>query len=517
MDDPAVEGAASLESAATIAGEQPRDSFGFVEFLKRIFSFPVMLGSLLAGAVFYEARGFFVDPDVWWHIRVGREILSSHRWPTTDTFSFTAANTPWIAYEWLGDVILGGAARFGGNLALSALLIGMATSVMLALYFLGTLRSGNSKAGFVAILILSFLTLLSFNLRPQMFGYLFLVVLLIVLELFRRGVAWTLWSLPFLFLAWVNIHGSFIVGIGVLVVNLCAGLWSFRVGDVEALAWSAKQRVQLELTLLLSLVVLPFTPYGTQLAVYPFDMMFNQPINVANIREWHSMPFDQVFGKLFLGVIVLMVVLQIACRFSWRLDELLLAVGGAAMACVHARMLLLFVPFVAPIFATMLARWMPPYYRAKDQYVLNAVLMGGVIAAMIHYAPSREALQERVDRDFPVAAVAYLNTHEVPGPMLNAYYFGGYLVGTGRKVFIDGRGDLYERSGVLSDFLTLTELKPGALQILDRYQIASCLLTKDEPLAVALSTSPKWTRVYSDGTAALFVHGTSAHSANRTY
>ena len=89
-----------------------------------------------------------------------------------------------------------------------------------------------------------------------MFGYLFLVLLLIVLEAFRKGVSWPLWTLPFLFLAWVNIHGSFIVGIGVLVVYLCAGLRSFRVGDVEAVAWTAKQRIQLELALLLSLAVL---------------------------------------------------------------------------------------------------------------------------------------------------------------------------------------------------------------------------------------------------------------------
>ena len=217
------------------------------------------------------------------------------------------------------------------------------------------------------------------------------------------------------------------------------------------------------------------------------------------------MPFDQVFGKVFLGVVLLMVVLQMAYRFTWRLEELLLAIGGTAMACVHVRMLLLFVPFVVPIFATMLARWVPPYHRAKDQYVLNALLMGAIIAAMIHYAPSREALQERVTQDYPADAVAYLDSHNVPGPMLNAYYFGGYLVGTGRKVFIDGRGDLYERSGVLADYLTLTAVKPGALQILDRYQIASCLLTKDEPLAVVLANSPSWRRVYIDGTSALFV------------
>jgi hypothetical protein len=285
------------------------------------------------------------------------------------------------------------------------------------------------------------------------------------------------------------------------------------VGEVEAIAWSAKQRMQLELALLLSLALLPLTPYGTQLAVYPFDMMFSQPVNVAFIKEWQTMPFNLVFGKLFLGVVVFMLVLQLLFRFSWRLEELLLVFGGTVMACLHVRMLLLFVPFVVPIFATMMARWTPPYQKAKDQYLLNAAVMAGLIAAMIRYAPTREALQSRVSRDFPVAAVAYLDTHPIPGPMFNAYYFGGYLVGTGRKVFIDGRGDLYERAGVLGDVVSLTQMKPGALSVLDRYQIASCLVIKDEPLAVVLSASGNWKRVYVDDTAALFIRARAESSS----
>src|SRR4030095_7755054 len=132
-----------------------------------------------------------------------------------------------------------------------------------------------------------------------MFGYVFLVLLLIVLELFRKGVSWPIWTLPAIFLLWVNTHGSFIVGIGVLAVYLCCGLKSFQVGSVQAIAWSAKQRIQLELALLLSLAVLPITPYGTQLAVYPFDIMFDQPLKLANVKEWRSMPFNENFGKQF--------------------------------------------------------------------------------------------------------------------------------------------------------------------------------------------------------------------------
>src|ERR1051325_2181531 len=120
-----------------------------------------------------------------------------------------------------------------------------------------------------------------------------------------------------------------------MAVYLCFGLRSFSIGNIQAIALIAKQRILLELTLMLSLAVLPLTPYGARLAVYPFDMMLNQPLNVSFIKEWQPMPFNQVFGKLFLGIILLLVVLQILYRFTWRLEEVLLAVGGTVMACVH--------------------------------------------------------------------------------------------------------------------------------------------------------------------------------------
>jgi hypothetical protein len=482
------------------------------EALRTLCSFPAMLAMVLIGRVFYEARTFFVDPDVWWHIKVGQDILRTHSWPTVDPYSFTAAGTPWIAYEWLGEALLALVWKWGGNLGLFVLLTLVTSAVILGLYYYGTLRSGSSKAAFASAFALSSLAFLSFTLRPQMFGYCFLVLLLIVLEWFRRGVSWAIWTLPPLFLFWVNTHGSFIVGIGVLVVFLCCGLKSFELGSVQAVAWTAKQRIQLELALLLSLAMLSITPYGTRLAVYPFDMMFNQPINVANVTEWRAMPFNQQFGKLFLGLLVLLVALQILFRLTWRLEEALLALGGAVAACLHARMLLLFVPFFMPVLTTMAARFAPRYQRTKDKYFLNAAVIAAVIVAIVHYFPSRQFLQKKLDTDFPVQALAYLDSHNIPGPMYNTYYFGGYLIGQGRKTFIDGRGDLFEHAGVMYDVVAMSQIKTRPLAILDHYRIVSCLLMKDEPLNVPLTASREWKRIYADSTAAIFVRTTDTPS-----
>ena len=475
--------------------------------LQKVFSFPAMLGIFLVGRVFYEARVFFVDPDLWWHVKVGQDVLATHRWPTVDPYSFTVVGQPWIAYEWLGDVLLGWVARVGGLLGLDILLFALASLVMLALYGYATMKSGNSKAGFVVAGLMCSLAFASFNLRPQMIGYLFLILVLIVIERFRQGRNYALWFLPPIFLIWVNTHGSFIIGIGVVAFYLIAGLWEFRLGSVEGRKWTPQQRIRLEIALLLSLAVLPITPYGTQVAVYPFDMAFAQPVNVANVLEWQPMPFDIAGGKLFLVIVIAFFAAQMLMRITMDAGDVALFFGGFAMACLHRRFLLLFVPFFAPVAAAILARGLRPYEKRKDHFVLNAALMAAALFGMVRYFPKAADLERITEQSYPVRAVEYLRKHPVAGPMFNGYGYGGYLVAnySHHPVFIDGRGDLYERAGIFGEYLEVAGLKPRAFQILDVHRIQACLLDRKEPLATVLGSMPDWERRYSDGVTVLFV------------
>src|SRR3989441_1601238 len=77
--------ASSEACASTVALAPPAITTGASEqipLFKRIASFPVMLGMLLVGAVFVAGRAFAVDPDLWWHIKNGQNILDTHHWPT---------------------------------------------------------------------------------------------------------------------------------------------------------------------------------------------------------------------------------------------------------------------------------------------------------------------------------------------------------------------------------------------------------------------------------------------------
>ncbi|MFZ3331047.1 MAG: hypothetical protein WA197_10490 [Candidatus Acidiferrales bacterium] len=473
--------------------------------LQRAISFPAMLGVLLVGAVFGVVRTFNVDPDLWWHIKTGELILSTHRWATTDPYSYTAKGMPWMSCEWLGDVVFAAVYRISGLRGLQALLVVLASAVILALYAFATLRSRNSKAGFVAAAVLLALANASFNLRPQMMGYLFLILTLIALERFRQGKQRAVWMLPILFMIWINSHGSWIIGLGVVALYIACGLVSFQLGSLEAQRWSTSERMRLEAVLMLSLAAIMVTPYGVRLAAYPFAVASSYPIAIANILEWQVMPFNLVGGKIFLGLVLGFFLAQMAFRFSWRIYEILLFVFSTAMACIHVRFVLLFVPFFAPLFVTVLAQWVPGYDRSKDKYLLNFALMAGIMIAMVHYFPSKTDMEKKVADQFPVHALEYVRLHPVPGPMFDSYGFGGYMIFSGYKTFIDGRGELFEEVGVFGDYMHITMLKPGAMKVLGAYGIQSCLMQRDEPFSTVLASMPDWQKVYSDDVSALYV------------
>ena len=475
---------------------------------RRVTSFPVMLGSLLAVAVLGATYSFTLDPDVWWHIKVGQSILQTHHWPTVDIYSFTAPGRVWVTNQWLGEVLMALAVRVRGLQGLEGFQLIVGSAILIALYVYGAMRSGNSKAAFAAAAALVPFTSVFLSMRPQMLSLLFLVITYIILERFRRGQPGALWVFPFLFVLWINTHPFFVFGLGVIGVYWACGLFEFRLGSLQARRWLPAERRRLELILFLSVLGLGITPYGIGLAVLPFRIALKPSLFTTNIIEWIPMPFEMAVGKVCLILVLAVFVAQIALRLEWPLEDMALLLGTTMMAFLHIRFLLLCVPLVAPVLSSIVAHWLEPYDAAKDKYALNALLMLAGAAILIWRFPSRAELEQKVAGQYPVAAVEYLRGHPVPEPMYNTYGYGGYLIATRspeHKVFIDGRIGPYELAGVFADYIYINQLRSDALDILNRYRVQSCLLGREEALATLLGASSQWRKIYQDKVAVLFV------------
>lgn len=476
--------------------------------ISRLFSFPVFLGVLLVAGVFACARLNPPEPDTWWHIATGEHILQTGTWPTADFYSFTVQGNDWIAYEWLGETVMALASRFGPQ-GQAFLLVLLAAVIFLLLYYFCFLRSADYKASFVACTLILPLAALFFTLRPQLMGYAFLLLTLIFLKRFRQGRQRTLWILPLIFLVWVNTHGSFAFGLMVVALYWISGLLKMRLDGFIEEEWTPSQRMHLAQVALLSTLSLLVTPYGSRLAAYPFEMALLQPVNIGNIREWQALSPDFLIGKLFLALVLLFFLAQVLYRMRYRLEEMALLLFAAYSASVHRRFFFLFLLVFAPMLATLMTRWVPRYKREKDRPVLNFALIALLLFGVVKFFPSAQAVEQVVDQSYPQNAVAFLRDHPVPGPMLNEYGWGGYLIWSVHpvhKVFIDGRADIYEYGGVLSDYLSIVRLEPDTLRLLRKYRIQSCLVRRDDPLSTLLTALPDWQRVYADDISVIFVH-----------
>jgi hypothetical protein len=481
---------------------------GIALYLRNLASFPAMMAVLIVGLALVGAQSRLIDPDTWWHITAGDQILKTHTWPTSDTYSFTASGAAWIAYEWLGEVFMALAARAGGLAGLALFQKALVVALTLLLFYYAWLRSANSKAACVASVILLPVAPVVFTLRPQLMGYVFLVLTLICLEQFQQGHDKSLWFLPLLFVVWANIHGTFVFGLVVIGLYWVTGLVSFQAGRLTATALAPKRRVKLLLTLLACLLAILVTPYGSQIAANPIEMATAQPLNIAHIQEWQPLSLSNPLGTYILFFAVVLFIAQVTLRIQYRLEELAMLVFGLYAACAHLRFAMIFVLFVIPVVARILTQWIPPYDASIDKPLLNIVVIVVVLVAMIKFRPSTHTIEKAVASDYPAYAVEYLRQHPQNTGMFNEYGWGGYLIwqlSPEHKVFIDGRADLYEYSGLFPDYMAIISAQSDALRVLARHNIQSCLVRRNEALDALLTATPEWKQVYSDDVSAIFV------------
>jgi hypothetical protein len=486
--------------------------------LRQAISFPALMAVLLIAVALIGAQDRLIDPDTWWHVTVGEQILRTHTWPTTETYSFTAHGASSIAYEWLGEVFLALAARAGGLLGLAMLQKAVVALVALLLYYYAYLRSGSAKAACIASSIVLPIAPVAFTLRPQMIGYVFLLLALICLERFRKGHTKSLLFLPPLFVIWVNTHGTFVFGLFVIGLYWVTGLLTFQVGGLIGERLPQRKRVQLLLTLLLCLLALLVTPYGSQIATKPFELAATQPLSVANVQEWQAMSLSTSLGKYFALLAITLFLAQVTLRLTYKLEDMAMLLFGVYVMCAHMRFAMIFVMFLTPILAGILARWVPPYDPAKDRYLLNFALIVLVVFALVKLRPTQHELENMVTNDYPVKAVEYLRQHPQPTGMFNEYSWGGYLISQlspEHKVFIDGRAEFYEYFGVLPDYIVMASAQPEAFRIAARRNIQSFLVSRTGPLALLLATSPGWQQVYTDDLATIFVRRAGAQQGSQ--
>jgi hypothetical protein len=478
--------------------------------LQRVFSFPVMIAGLLLMLAVITVRARFADPDMWWHLKVGEIVWNTHTIPITDTFSFTTNHHAWVPHEWLAQTIIYAAYKWGHYSGLMLWLCFFASAIFIAGYALCTLYSGNAKVSFLGALVVFVFATIGLSVRPQMIGYLLLIVELILIHLGRtRNPRW-FWFLPPLFALWINCHGSVSLGFTVAVVFLICSFLDFRIGSLVCEPWYPASRKTFIAALVLCGAALFVNPIGIKQVLYPLDALVNQQFALSTVQEWLPLQLSSQRGMLFLMVLGAITLLVVVRKSALYFEELLLLVLAIWLAGSHERMLFVFGILAAPILSRMLATSWDNYDPETDRIVPNVVMITAALLVAFWAFPNSSNLTTQAEQGNPVGAVNFIKTNHLSGAMLNAYTYGGYLIWAmpEHPVFVDGRGDVFEWTGVLREFGQWAMLQTDPNQLLDKYRIQFCLLERGSPMTFVLPLMRNWKSVYSDNNSVIFVRTT---------
>jgi len=175
---------------------------------------PLALGGL---AAFAATRTPVSDSDFFWHLAIGRDI-AAHGVPRVDVYSWTVAGNPVLPDQWLGELLMYAAYAIGswsGTIALRAFAVG--ALICIVVWTALSERPRRPSVAVLASLPAIGVSRFAWTDRPELFGLVCFAILVALLRAVRRGSLRAFALCVPLVLVWTNLHGSFALGLGLVL------------------------------------------------------------------------------------------------------------------------------------------------------------------------------------------------------------------------------------------------------------------------------------------------------------
>ena len=449
----------------------------------RIDPAPVLAGCLMFALVLFLPP-ILNDGDTLWQIRAGEWILDHRAIPSTDPFSFTAGEKPWFAHEWLAEVLMALAHRMGGMqgiMMLAAAASGLTAAVLL--HHLRRFLPGiYAVLGLIVALSNAAPSLLA---RPHVLAWPCLVLWCGGLVKARANRAAPSFMLLPVMLLWVNLHGSFMLGLLLAGAFLLEALFDPGIDHRRVFtAWTA--------FLLAAWGVALLNPDGIGGVLFPFHLVGMK--SLAWIGEWQATDFSRV------QPLELILLAGLALGLSGTLTlppmRLLMLLGLIHGALSHARneqilgligALILAEPIGARL-ARGPAEALNGAWRGLTAGAAGLAALALVVRIGMPLAPERTGAAFAIMLDRVPAAVR-------ARPVLNDYSLGGQLIFHGERPFVDSRADLHG-DAFLTRYRLITAPDRAALdRALTEYGIVWTIFPSGHRIVPVLEERPGWRRL----------------------
>lgn len=458
------------------------------------------------------------DSDTAWHLATGRLVFSLKAIPTTDPWSFSADGIAWLNISWLFDVIIGLFDRIVGpyGIAIFTIIIAAATvniAVRLSLKTGGDVLSALIIVGLAVSLLFG-----GINPRPQIITYMFTVATLLLAENIRAEArGWHVIVGAVISVLWVNMHGGFALGIGIIAV--------------AALDAILKKHSESAVSLLATTVLMSVVTLINPLGIHVWDAVWRTGSSqlLGHINEWRHLfsPADSYVYVIMLAVFATSIRnRQALALYDWIVMALSFAMAIMAVRNVPVMSLML-IPaasraVAAEIKKHKLANERSAIYsdllEANSHKWWQAGLASVSILLLLVIAPVRHVIwpKEAAPFDgalFPVKAIEYVASHFPGTPVFNHYDFGGAFdlySNIGVKHFIDGRAETAFPWHVTRDYLEFADQEygwqgNGWQGMLWERKIKIIMLPLKDPMVKTLMDSRGWELAYADEKAVVLV------------
>jgi hypothetical protein len=449
-----------------------------------------VMGLLGAAAAFVASRPLS-DNSFLTHLATGRLILADGV-PATNPFLYTGTSFPVPSWWW--SILLALAEDLGGATAIRLLTAAVAFAVGAVLVRLARPSDPSQGTGLLAVVLPAALALFCvfqfLSGRPHLAGYLLVALVLVVWNEERSP-----WWIVGLFAIWVNVHGSWLYGVAVLVLFGVARAIDdrrLRPRDLGCVAASIGGLV----------LGGALYPRAFELVLLP-TRQFGDPIEreaLQAYREWARVPFDQpmLWALLALGAVALVGALRSRRWASAGVVVVMVLMGWSGSRLVPIAAVSL-VPFAAAALRDVGSLRLPTGAMVRRCWAVTAAVLALTVVYCL-VVPSY-----RLDR-FPVEAVDWMQERDLTAGgarVMSHDYVGNYLewrYGADAEAYVDDRPD----AATLVQYRRILRLEDGWQDELAQVDPEVVLWHTDSPLSDELADDDAWVLATRQGDFSVF-------------
>lgn len=452
------------------------------------------------------------DYDLWARLAVGSIFFQTGHVLKHDIFSYLPTKDLWIDHEWGSSVVFYFLTKYLGEWGIFALKAIIIFIIFILIIKIIKLQIIKKPAGIFYFIFLGCALIpgIASLIRCQMFTYLFFTLWIYVLERVRRGENQLIWIFPATMLLWVNMHGGFLAGIGLILI--------YALGEL----FNQKNYLKYFGILALIIPVTLLNPYGLEFWHYIIEAAAMQR---PYIPEWHSInlsgPFHMFAGikihilvcfmifvlltviagiKLLIQrekpdwtkIILVIVLFYLSIKHQRHTEFFILAVSG--LFYHH------YVNLFGPIENFIKSKLIDNNYKLWDsiKYSFGYLLLGAICV----YSIPKLSHSIIVDpSSYPVGSLEFIKQNNISGNLATTYVWGSYAfwkLYPQCKVLIDGRYEEVYSNNLFNKAMQLSQHEGDWQEILKDYHTDILVLSKRKYTPSDISTLTDWKLVYQD-------------------